>query len=588
VIKQYVGIVRRWLWLLLLVSLLASFVAYAVLRNQPVYYDAAARLIIGPGVDGINPDLNDLRTGGQLMQTYAELVTTRPVLQTAIDQLNLTLTPDDLKRQISVRSDDTTQILRITVQNLEPAQAITIVNTLANVLVEMSPSGTGASEQQIKVRMADHITKLEDEAAGIERAMVEIQARLQSVANPETGRLLEAQLAQERSYLADVRRTLSSFYTNFQDSYTNQVKIIELSAGAAPIDANLNLSVMLAGLAGLILALVIVVGYEYLNDTITTTEDLALVTDIPLLGTIARHKPLARVNRKSTGDKELPESLIPDGLRRMYKSREQFVVQALPESRTTENYRMLGSKLLLSRYRAKQMDYRELADQDAPVVVLPQADVKYPLGSVVISGAQIGEDTSEITANLAVILAQTGHRVILVDAYLHHPTIAQKFGISDEEGLTTVLRGQTKQAKLTPVDWVPNLFVLPSGPIPTNPFELLVSNRMANLIHELESQAGIVLINTSPLLAFADSLILASRTDGVIVVVHSGRAKGKMVSDVVSSLRSLDANIIGAIFDYNHAAQPLSFVRAQASAPPAAPTREPAKNPVKLLGSAKS
>jgi capsular exopolysaccharide synthesis family protein len=235
------------------------------------------------------------------------------------------------------------------------------------------------------------------------------------------------------------------------------------------------------------------------------------------------------------------------------------------------------------------MDYRELADtQDAPVVALPHANVKYPLGSVVISGAQIDEDPSEITANLAVILAQTGHRVILVDAYLHRPTIGQKFGISEGEGLTNVLRGWSKQAKLIPVDWAPNLFILPSGPIPPNPFELLVSNRMATLMQELESQADIVLITASPLLSYADSLILASRADGVIVVVHSGKANRETVREAVSSLRSLDADIIGAIFDYNQPARPYFFSRQQARPASPATLRKPEKNATNVLGSAKS
>jgi len=98
---------------------------------------------------------------------------------------------------------------------------------------------------------------------------------------------------------------------------------------------------------------------------------------------------------------------------------------------------------------------------------------------------------------------------------------------------------------------VPNLSILPSGPIPPNPFELLVSTRMATLIKELESQADIVLVATSPLLSFADSLILASRVDGVVILLRSGTATRDMVRDTVESLRSLNARIIGTIFDYN-------------------------------------
>jgi capsular exopolysaccharide synthesis family protein len=588
-IKQYMGIIRRWLWLLLLTTLLTSTVAYTVARQQPPGYTALARLIVGPGIDGINPDLNALRTGGQLMQTYAELVTTRPFLQGVIDQASLPLTTNQLERQINVRADETTQILNISVQDLEPERAVTIVNTIANMLVQMSPSGAAGSEQQIRIRMADRIAELEQDAIAIEANVKKLQADLEATTNPAVRAVLEEKLSQERTYLSQARQTLASFYNTLRDSFTNQVKIIELAAEADPIASNLSLTVLMAGLAGLILALVIIVAYEYFNNTIATAEDLALAVDIPLLGAIAKHKPLASVERTHPARQAVPDSLVPAALRPMYETRKNFVVQALPESRTTENYRMLGGKLLLSRYRAKQMDYREVADnQDEPLVATPHATVRYPLGSVVFSGVQINEDTSEIPANLAVILAQTGHRVILVDANLHQPTIAQKFGIDDVEGLTTVLMGRTKQAKLIPIDWAPNLFVLPSGPETSNPFELLVSTRMANLITELENQADIVLITASPLLSYADSLILASRVDGVIIVMRSGRANREVVRDIVASLHSLDAHIIGAILDYNHAARPSFFARQQGHPAEMETPSELAQKATHLLRSAKS
>jgi capsular exopolysaccharide synthesis family protein len=499
------------------------------------------------------------------------------------------LTTNQLERLIDVRADETTQILNISVQDFDPVRAMTIVNTIANTLVHMSPSGPEGSEQQMRVRVADRIAELEQDAANIEANVRQLQADLEATTNPAVRVLLEEKLLQERTYLSEARQTLASFYNNFQDSFTNQVKIIELAAEADPIASNLGLTVLMAGLAGLVLALVIVVTYEYFNDTIATSEDLALAADIPLLGAIAKHKPLTSADAPHPAKQAVPDSLVPAALRSMYETRKNFVVQALPESRTTENYRMLGGKLLLSRYRAKQMDYREVADdQDEPVVALPHANVKYPLGSVVLSGAQINEDTSEVTANLAVILAQTGHRVILVDANLHQPTIAQKFGIDDVEGLTTVLTGRSKQLKLIPIDWAPNLFVLPSGPETPNPFELLVSTRMANLITELENQADIVLISASPLLSYADSMILASRVDGVILVMRSGRANREVVRDIVASLHSLDADIIGAILDHNHAARPSFFARQQAQLAEMETSSELAQKATRLLRSAKS
>ena len=545
-IKQYIGIVLRWAWLLVLATIVASGVAFVAIKRQPTLYVASARLIVGPGIEGINPDVNALRAAAQLMRTYAEFATSQPVLSKVIDDLHLPLTTVALASQIKVSADETTLLLTINVQGGDPVQTVAIANRLTNRLVSLSPSSTDGTQNQIKVRISDQIQKVEKDAtdaeAQIQQYEAKIQAALQIGADAETRRFLADQLAQQRSFLTETRRTSASLYSSSQTSFTNQIKIVELDTAALPVDNNLKLIVLLAGVAGLLLAVAIIFAFEYFNDAIRTTSDLQGATDIPLLGAIAKHKPLRG------------------------KVHERLIVQALPGSRAAENYRMLGSKLLLSGYTAQYKNARrsveDLSMQSAFKSADPtNANVEHALRSVVLSGVQTNEDTSEITANLAVILAQTGHRVILVDAYLHRPTISHQFGIVDDEGLTSVLAGWTPQAKVTPVDWVPNLSILPSGPIPPNPFELLVSARMATLIKELESQADIVLVATSPLLSFADSLILASRVDGVVILLRSSAATRDMVRDTVESLRSLNARIIGTIFDYNSAVRKPGTVR---------------------------
>ena len=98
-------------------------------------------MIVGPGVDGLSPDLNDLRAGGQLMQSYAELATTRPVLQEVVSQAGLPLEPDKLDNKLRISVDKEAQILTIRVEDNDPTRAATIANTLAAVLLRLSPSG---------------------------------------------------------------------------------------------------------------------------------------------------------------------------------------------------------------------------------------------------------------------------------------------------------------------------------------------------------------------------------------------------------------------------------------------------------------
>jgi Mrp family chromosome partitioning ATPase len=161
---------------------------------------------------------------------------------------------------------------------------------------------------------------------------------------------------------------------------------------------------------------------------------------------------------------------------------------------------------------------------------------------------------------VAVVLAQTGRRVILVDTHLHESTIAKLFGMDQRLGLADILTGRTETLDLTPIDWLPYLSVVPSGLAPSNTFELLASTRMADLIEELESQADIVIIAAAPLLSYADSLVLASRVDEVLIVARSGQTHRATIGDVVKSLTSLNAYVAGAVLDYNQPPHQLALL----------------------------
>ncbi|MEW6404582.1 MAG: polysaccharide biosynthesis tyrosine autokinase, partial [Chloroflexota bacterium] len=417
------------------------------------------------------------------------------------------------------------------------AQAALIANAVAERLVQLSPLSPGNPEAQLKVQMRNQIKKIEGSIPGIETRIQQLQADLQDAIYLEKQRLVVEQLTEERRRLSDSLDTVTKLYESLQQIPTNQVKIIEPAFPGTLADSQLKLKVLIGGIAGLILALTFALAFEYLDNTVKTVDDLVQTTGGLVLGVIAKHK-------------------LPYGV-----GAKRFVVQALPTSTAAENYRMLGTKLL-SNYKAHHNRILAENPNDNGMSGIKQllSNDKYPLRSVVISSSNVGDDTSEIAANLAIVLAQTGRRVMLVDAYLHRSTVGQLFGLVDQGGLTRVLSEQSPVPELIPVDWAPGLSILPSDPVPPNPFELLTSSRMAELIEELESQADIVIITMSPLASFADTFFLASRVDGVVIVARSGQTHRRTISDAVESLRSLDAHIIGTVLDYNHSGAPFSPV----------------------------
>lgn len=522
-LTRYFDIVRRWLWALVLTTLLAGTVTYWLSSQEPTVYQAKAQLIVGPGIDSPNPDLTSLRTGAQLMQTYAELATMRPVLQTVAGDLKLDISPNVLENQITVKSNEDAQILSITVEDGDPVRAAAIANALADILVSLSPSNPNSSQAKLKEQIRDQARRLEASVTSSEAVIEQFEAELQATTDAESQRLLVDQLTQERARLSDTHRTLAMLYNSLQEFSVNQVQIVERADQSKAVASQLRLKVLIGAMAGLVLGLGLALGFEYFNDVIGDAEELAQLTNIQLLGAIAKHKKLHGVGR------------------------DQLIVQALPGSQAAENYRMLGTKLL-AKHRAEATHYRVLAGMGGQE--LP-ANNHHSLRSVLISGSQVEDNAGEVAANLATVLSQTDLRVILVDAYLHHPIVGQLFDLDDPVGLTGLLTGEPRTPKPTPVDWAPGLSILSSGPAPSNPFELLASSRMADLIEELESQADLVIIAGSPLLAFADGLVMASRVDGVVVVAHSGKTNHEVLREAVESLRALETHVIGAILNYN-------------------------------------
>lgn len=507
--QLYLNIVRRWWWLLILAPLVAATTAYLVVRQQPQMYQSSSRMIIGPGVDALSPDLNDLRAGGQLMQTYAELATTRPVLQDVISQANLSLSPDKLDSKLRISVDKEAQILTIHVEDTDPLRAATIANTLAEVLLRLSPSGGESLPAIIYGQIRNQADELEITIQEIEGRIRRLQSELNDATSAQEQTAYLDQLGQERANLATARSTLAILYDSLLTTPTNQVKIIEPATSGNPIPQRLSLVAITAGLAGLVIAIVVAFGFEYLDDSLKTADDLGKLGLVSVLGT---------VSADDTDDSESPDLSL--------------ALQVRMKTSAAEDYRMLGTKL--------------------PVTSEAQG-----LSSLVISSVDESGDAGEIATYLAVVLSQTGKRVILVDANLHNPTIGKLLGISGRLGLTHVLGGQSKVPELTAIHWAPGLSALPSGPVTEDAFSQLASPQMTTLLDQLEGQADVVLIALPPLPSYAESLLLASRTDGAILLVHSGKSRHNTVESAVADLNAVGARAVGAVMVTKSSLPPL-------------------------------
>ena len=208
-----------------------------------------------------------------------------------------------------------------------------------------------------------------------------------------------------------------------------------------------------------------------------------------------------------------------------------LVAYAEPKSAAAEAYRTLRTNITF-------------ASPDKPVHV------------IMATSTSPDDGKSTTIANLAITFAASGASTVLVDGDLRRPHLHTIFGLPNEQGLTTVVvdmaRAATGGAEPTiPLQntQVANLQVLTSGPVPPNPAEILSSQRMTELLEMLRGKADYVLIDTPPIIAVTDAAVLASRVDGVLLVVNAGKTKRELAIKARDMLKQVNANVIGVVLN---------------------------------------
>jgi succinoglycan biosynthesis transport protein ExoP len=209
--------------------------------------------------------------------------------------------------------------------------------------------------------------------------------------------------------------------------------------------------------------------------------------------------------------------------------------------------------------------------------------VERPLRTLQITSPAAGEGKTTLLANLAVVLAAAGQRVVMVDCDLRRPTLNQLFDLPNDVGFTSVFLGDASPlATVQRVGVDSSLFLVSSGPLPVNPSEILGSNRTAQFVFELQSAFDVVLVDSAPVLPVADAVVLAAWVEATILVASAGVTTGRAVADSVERLRQVDARVVGTVL--NRAAAEATYGYGYGYSTPATngrrnPTRRPRHRP---------
>jgi len=296
---------------------------------------------------------------------------------------------------------------------------------------------------------------------------------------------------------------------------SNNFRIIDSARPpTGPIEPNIPRNLLFAAVLGLASGIGLAFLLEGLDNTVRTTEQAQMISGIPSLGMI----PLGS---KSAREGANPKRLV------IATSKEavELVTQVRPQSQMAESYRALRTSLLLSNLGS-------------------------PPKVIMITSALPQEGKTTTSINSAVVLAQKGVRVLLIDADLRRPSIHKTLGMGPRSGLSNVLTGSTTMDQaITRSAILPNLFVLAAGTPPPNPAELLASSNMRDVLNELREQYDHIVIDTPPSLSVTDAVVLSPRADAVVLVIRSGQTTKQALRRARDILTQVNAKVVGVLLN---------------------------------------
>ena len=316
----------------------------------------------------------------------------------------------------------------------------------------------------------------------------------------------EVETSRELYDTLQVKLKVAGVTAGLNSSYISVVDPAEIPA--TPIEPKVRSNLAVGLFSGLLSGLLLAFLTESFDDTVSTSSELETFTGLPVLSIIPVYSP-----PRGKGAALVAHTPVP-------------IVAKHPRSQAAEAFRGLRTSILLST-----------PDRQPKVI------------AVVSSIA--GEGKTTVAANLGVSFAQRGESVLLIDADLRRSALHSQFGVPySPAGISTVLTQQTNgNGILSPLESLPKLKLLPAGPHPPNPAELLGSNRMMEMLGGYSAEYDRIILDTPPILSVADALALSNLADAVVLVIRSGVARRKAVLRVRDLLLRSKANLVGIVFN---------------------------------------
>ena len=457
--------------------------AYFIFSKATPIYTVSTTLRVAASM-GMTQSLQYYTYNTQLMNTYVELSTSRPVMTELKSRLKSEEIPD-----IQAEVVPNTELIRITASSPNPKLAAVASNTLAQILMEQSEELYSGGSNSTSEILAEQLNQAEAELADMRDGYERLIA-LTPPANEQI--VVSGQILQEkqRTYETLLRQYEQALYR--EALAASMVTVVEeATVPSAPSEPRLSLNYALAAIVGLFAGIMLVFLMESMDDQLHFTQEIETIVQLPVLA-------------------KFPHA-----------SKKHLLISKNGNSKLSESVRHLAARLQME---PQALDHKVIA----------------------LTGPQSGQGATITVANLGYALAEQGRKVVIVDCNVREPKLHQLFNLPNEQGLTNILsKGVDIQQAVKQTDYE-NLSLLSTGPVTDSPLQAFDSASIRSLIQNLRDQFDYVLIDT-PALTVADIAAITPLADELILVARRSHVRRETLKSAGEFLSRLNGKSIGLV-----------------------------------------
>ena len=507
-IRRYIGLIWHWAWLLVVLSAVGGLIGYVLSTRQTPVYRASATIWISESRT-LNEYANILASE-RLAQTYAQLMTQKPIFEGVIEELGLQISANVLKNRVTVNVVAETQLLVVEVEDTDPVRAAQIANTIGEVFAQVNQEFQTSRYSESKTTLSAQLEQVDQQIQATSEQLATLQGSVQEVIAEDGSVQLVLTLDQQREQ--DRLETNLALYQQIYANLLQSLEAVRLAEAqgvstvnlveqadppARPFKPVVLQDATLAMIVGLIVGIGIVILIEALDDTVKGPDDISRHVGLPILGYIARLED-------------------PD---------KGPITASEPRSPVSEAFRALRTNI-------------------------QYASVDKSITRILVTSPMPRDGKSTVATNLAVVISQSGRKVTIVDADMRRPSQHRRLRLTNRFGLSDLFVQEKVQLDGALRDTrIPGMYLVTSGGLPPNPSELVGSEKMMEVLRQIRLKSDIIIVDTPPMMAVTDAAVLAPKMDGVILVVRPGVTKLVNTKQTVDQLRRGGANILGIVLN---------------------------------------